>query len=276
MGRMESKQTIVRMVQLLLRPVIRLLLELGFNFRDFNEVAKLVYVDIASREYGIKGRRTNMSRVAIMTGMTRREVARLRKVIDRDPEQIQIRDQTTPIGNVLSAWHQDERYLDESGKPIPLPLQGALSLTALTEQFRGDIPSTAIIKELDRAGAIRIRGQIAEVTMRYYMPFTLEDKAIERFGLVLHDLGSTIATNLLAPSRGDANFEGRAINDRIMPHATEAFRKYVDRKAEEFLEDLDDWLTDHEVAPAPGTTAAENTDTVRLGVGIYSLSNQIH
>jgi hypothetical protein len=152
-----------------------------------------------------------------------------------------------------------------------LPLEGTLSLTALTEQFRGDIPNTAIVKELDRVGAIRVRGQIAEVTTRYYMPFTLEDKAIERFGLVLHDLGSTIAANLLTSARGDANFEGRAINDRITPHATEAFRKYVDRKAEEFLEDLDDWLTDHEANPSHTDT----TDTVRLGVGIYSLSNQV-
>lgn len=271
---MDSKQTIVRMVQLLLRPVIRLLLELGFNFRDFNEVAKLAYVDVASRQYGIKGRSTNMSRVAIMTGLTRREVSRLRKVIDSDPQQIQIKDQTTPIGNVLSAWHQDERFLDQNGTPMALPLEGSVSLTKLTEQFRGDIPSTAIIKELDRVGAIRIRGQIAEVTTRYYMPFTLEDKAIERFGLVLHDLGSTITNNLLTTARGDANFEGRAINDRIMPHAADAFRKYVDRKAEEFLEDLDDWLTDHEASPTE-TKGADTTDTIRLGVGIYSLSNQL-
>jgi len=271
---MDSKQTIVRMVQLLLRPVVRLLLELGFNFRDFNEVAKLVYVDVASQEYGIKGRNTNMSRVAIMTGLTRREVSRLRKVIDSDPRQIQIKDQTTPIGNVLSAWHQDERFLDQYGAPMPLPLEGSASLTTLTEQFRGDIPSTAIIKELDRVGAIRVRGQIAEVTTRYYMPFTLEDKAIERFGLVLHDLGSTITTNLLTTARGDANFEGRAINDRIVPHAADAFRKYVDRKAEEFLEDLDDWLTDHEANPT-NTHGADTTDTIRLGVGIYSLSNEL-
>jgi hypothetical protein len=155
-----------------------------------------------------------------------------------------------------------------------LPLEGTISLTALTEQFRGDIPSTAIIKELDRVGAIRIRGQIAEVTTRYYMPFTLDDKAIERFGLVLHDLGSTITANLLTAARGDANFEGRAINDRIAPHATEAFQKYVDRKAQEFLEDLDNWLTDHE-ANSTHMDDAGNTDTVRLGVGIYSLSNQI-
>ena len=274
MEHMDSKQTIVRMVQLLLRPVIRLLHELGFNFRDFNEVAKVAYVDVASQEYGIKGRKTNMSRVAIMTGLTRREVARLRKVIEHDPKQTQIGDQTTPIGNVLSAWHQAERYLDQYGPPMPLPLEGAVSLAPLTEQFRGDIPSTAIIKELDRVGAIRVRGKIAEVTTRYYMPFTLEDKAIERFGLVLHDLGSTITANLLTTACGDANFEGRAINDRIMPHATDAFQKYVDRKAEEFLEDLDDWLTDHEADPAD-SGAADTTDTVRLGVGIYSLSNQI-
>ena len=40
-----------------------------------------VYVDVAGRDYGLQGRPTNASRVAMITGLSRREVSRVRKTL---------------------------------------------------------------------------------------------------------------------------------------------------------------------------------------------------
>ena len=262
---MRGKRSTTKAVRRFLTPVIRLLIELGFTIRDFNEVAKTVYVEIASNEYGIKGRKTNQSRVAIMTGLTRREVARLARVIDHDPLNISAR--ASVVTSVLSAWHQDKIYLDAAGKPRVLRLTGEDSLSSLLDKYRGDIPSTALIKELERVKAISVRGNVAKVESRYYLPFTLDDQSLERFGSVMNDVGETIVTNMLARHKSGASFEGRTTNNQISVHAYDAFKNFLDRRAQEFLEEADDWLSDH-------AGESQDTETMRLGVGLYSIAGR--
>ncbi len=263
---MESKQSVTNALRLLLRPIVRLLIELGLSYRDFNEIAKLVYVEVASENYGIKGRPTNMSRVAIMTGLTRREVSRLRRVIDHDP--LVLKSANTVAGKILAIWHHEAKYLSASGEPKPLPLEGPGSLTELIDAIRGDIPSTAIIKELERVQAIAVRGQHARALSRYYMPKALHDASIERFGAVLHDVGQTITQNLFAQNGTGTIFEGRASNDNVSVHAQDAFKHYLERDAQTFLENVDDWLKDHEAEGGDG-------ERVRLGIGIYAIANPV-
>ena len=52
-----------------LRPIAKILLRFGIGFREFAEISKTAFVDVASREYGLRGRPTNISRVAVMTGL---------------------------------------------------------------------------------------------------------------------------------------------------------------------------------------------------------------
>jgi len=68
----------------MLRPIVRLLLKNGVMWKEFAEVSKNVYVDVAGSEYGISGRQTNASRVSILTGLSRREVKRQRHLREGD------------------------------------------------------------------------------------------------------------------------------------------------------------------------------------------------
>ena len=260
----QGKKPITNALRSLLTPIVKLLVELGFSFRDFSEVAKLVYVDVASNNYGIKGRKTNTSRVAIMTGLTRREVARLRKVIHHDP--LELLTAHTVASKVLGAWFTEKRYQNDLGDPRALPITGRDSLSALIDRFRGDIPCTALIKELERVKSIQVRGGLAKVLARHYMPSALDSPSIERFGSVLNDVGDTIAHNLLSTDPAASRFEGYACNDQISIHAYEAYQVFIDQKAVELLADVDEWLMEHE---------ADRTHErgIRLGVGIYAIAN---
>src|SRR5688572_26723966 len=89
----------------LLEPVVRLLLRSGITWKEFAEVAKTVFVRVATDEFGIRGRPTNLSRVAILTGINRREVARQRQQIEVDaPAQPTF---LNAAQRLLSGWHQD-------------------------------------------------------------------------------------------------------------------------------------------------------------------------
>jgi hypothetical protein len=62
----------------LLEPVVLLLLKSGITWREFSDLAKAKFVQVATDEFGIRGRPTNASRVSILTGVDRRDVRKLR------------------------------------------------------------------------------------------------------------------------------------------------------------------------------------------------------
>src|SRR4051794_14350087 len=91
-------------VRVLLAPIIRILSSIGFNYRDFAEIAKTVYVEGAITEDRRRGRKTSLSRVAIITGINRREVTRLYEVVVADPAIYA--DFSASISNLLHTWHR--------------------------------------------------------------------------------------------------------------------------------------------------------------------------
>ena len=103
----------------LMRPIAKILLRCGIGFREFSEVAKAAFVDVASSDYGLRGRPTNISRVAVMTGLTRKEVRRLRDKIQNGERSVVLK--TTPMCEVLHRWHAEDEYLSQSGEPKVLP-----------------------------------------------------------------------------------------------------------------------------------------------------------
>jgi len=142
----------------LLQSLARLFLRFGRGYREFSELSKAAFVVVAAEDYGVHGRPTNVSRIAAMTGLTRKEVSRIRKRIDEC--RAAVTDRGTPLQEVISAWRSCDEFLGESGEPAILPLTGKRgSFRSLVRQFAGDIPEGAMRKELQRIGAVDIAGQ---------------------------------------------------------------------------------------------------------------------
>ena len=93
-----------------LRPLARALLRAGIGYREFAEISKSAFVDIATRDYGLRGRPTNISRVAVMTGLTRKEVRRLRDKSEAGEETATVR--STPMSTILHRWFIEDEFLD--------------------------------------------------------------------------------------------------------------------------------------------------------------------
>ncbi|MDH3747421.1 MAG: DUF6502 family protein [Gammaproteobacteria bacterium] len=149
----EIQKQILDAFFVVLRPIAKILLRYGIGFREFAEVAKSAFVDVATSEYGIRGRPTNISRVAVMTGLTRKEVRRLRDQLADGSKNFTV--MSTPLAKVLHKWHSEDEFLDTSGRPAILPFTGECgSFSALVKKFGGDIPPGAMRTELARVGAI--------------------------------------------------------------------------------------------------------------------------
>lgn len=258
------ERPIVVACRLWLRPVTRWLLRSGITWKEFAELARQAFVDTATDEFGLRGRKTNVSRVALLTGLARREVRRLREASARVPAP-RGEESLNHASRVLSGWHLDHEFLEPDGRPRVLPATGpAPSFEVLLKRYAGDIPVTALVKELVKSGSIeRLDDGSYRALRRFYMPTQMDGRAVERAGSVLADLATTVEHNLSRTAREPSRFEGRAQSRRVDERDLPAFRAFVEREAQALLERVDDWLNTHE-APA-------DAKAVRLGVGVYAI-----
>ena len=254
----------------LLEPVVRLLLRSGITWKEFAEVAKTVFVQVATAEFGIRGRPTNLARVAILTGINRREVARQRQL--SEPDQPAQPVFMNAAQRLLSAWHQDPDYLDTTGAPRAVPAEGPPpSFADLCDRHGGDLPASALLKELRSVGAVRAGAAGTWIAAaRTYIPLQMDSDKVLRAGEVLNDIGTTVVHDLIAPSGVALRFERRAENDSVDAQALPEFREFLEHEGQAFLERIDDWLTRHAVAP--GKTAGRRV--IRLGVGMYHIQTE--
>jgi hypothetical protein len=251
----------------LMRPLARVLLRCGVSWREIAELAKVVYVDVATQDYGKRGRPANASRVAILTGLSRRDVKRARdRLAVGAPAALAPLAKINHASRVLSGWFQDPAFVDTKGRPRLLEPTGEHGFEGLTRRYAQDIPSTAMLKELIavRAVAVTPQGRL-RAKMRYYSPAAPDQAAVLRAGSVVADLGATVAENLFRAERR-TRFEGRASNARIARGARRAFREYVESRGMEFLEDIDRWLSRHEASK-------RDEEPVRLGIGVYQIQD---
>jgi len=242
----DSKGSATAALRLLFRPIARIMLRAGVNWRELADVCKATYVEVATEDFGIRGRPTNVSRVAILTGLTRREVHRLRTLLeDESPEIFNRMNYAT---RVLSGWYQDEEFLDADGNPLPLTRSGeSRSFEALCGKYSGDVAATTMLKELKYVGAV----------------VEAADERMLSSGSVLEDLGYSVAYNLHRSDKDPGRFERRATNTRMPASALPEFRDFIDKEGQAFLEVVDAWLSEHELDDG------DDADSIRLGLGAY-------
>ena len=191
----EQQEKVLRAFQLVLRPVVKILLRYGIGFNQFAETVKTAYVDVASSEFGIRGRPTNISRVAVMTGLTRKEVRRLRTKLESGEDNVKVK--TTPITEVLYRWHSDPEFLDENDRPRVLEFSnGTPSFADLVKKHGGDIPPGAMRTELRRIGAIQESDDGAlTATTRAIIPSDVCDGLVAALVHGVYPLLSTVSYN---------------------------------------------------------------------------------
>lgn len=240
-----TQRSILEALLFFLRPFARSLLQAGIGFREFAEISKTAFVDVATSDYGLRGRPTNISRVAVMTGLTRKEVRRLRDKTDAGQDAVVAR--STPMSDILHFWYTDPEYQDAAGKPAILSFDaGQTSFSNLVRKYGGDIPPGAMRTELKRIGAVReSENGSLEVLKRNVSGLEINDKLINGLVRILHPAAATLAHNLTSDkdkTRVQRNVSTRFVRTSDLPRLR---RICADRLAE-YTESIDDLFIAYE------------------------------
>jgi len=249
----------------ILKPLVCILLRNGMSYKTFADIARSQFVEVARKESGIGGRKQSVSRIAVITGLTRKEVSRLLKYSvpnDRDKS-----DRYHRASRVVSGWRRDKAFLVAGRRPAVLAIAGpGKSFQQLVKRYSGDVPHRAVLDELLNAGVVACPDENrVKLIERAYMPRGDETMKLHILGIDTAHLIATISHNLKSDG-AEPRFQRKVLYDNLPDEALPALRKLSLKSAQALLEKLDGWLSsqDRDVNPEAGGSG-RNT----AGVGIY-------
>lgn len=238
------KEHLILAVRMMLKPLAKLLISQGVTHADFSDAAKDVYVEVAIRHFD-KAAKVNQSRVAILTGLTRKEV---RNVIDRALSAEPPSKNYSRPSRVLAGWHSDPKYIGPYGVPLELPYEmvggEGPSFSELVRTYSGDMAPRPMLKELVRVGAVvELENKTYKAIRRDFEPEALSAELVERLGKIGHYFFSTTSANIEKKEQGSGNFDRRVYTtEGLSKSSLEAFDAYIKKRGQEFLEELDNWF----------------------------------
>ena len=261
------KRTLLATFKPLMRPLVRILIRNGVSYGEFAELLKGIFVDAAKDSLQMPASKDSVARIAITTGLSRFEVGRVLEQTEADFEALASRFDR--VGRLLTGWHQDADFIGPYGIPYEVVVNAPLgrrSFSELVRRYTADVPADEMLAELKRIGAVVELGNgCYRVLARSYIPAPEDPAKFHAMSVAFTDLAKTLDQNL-RPEGSHKLFERRVWTSKgIAPESAVEFDSFVKERGQQFLELLDDWLTNKEAF----AVKAKVERRVPLGVGMY-------
>jgi len=259
-----KEATIVALKQVV-DPLVGLMFDTGVTVREFSQIVRERAVRIAARRVSKESGRDSKSRVAIITGLPRSEVARILASDDVSPSK---RLGRHPARNVLAAWFDNPRFLGTNGDPSVLPIFGKRrSFEQLVAMHSRGIPVRAMLDELTQIDAVEIlEGQRVRPKSRIPILTGMTDSAIASIGERTRDLLETLTNNLRRTSK--PLFEGTALADETDFEMVSLIRREIAEQGANFINSANSLL-------GRSSVKAKRSTKYRLGVTVYYFQDDI-
>ncbi len=252
-------------------PVARILLRHGVSYEAFQTVAKRAFVRAASHELQIPDKSATASRVAVLTGMNRKDVGRLLKELDIEGDILA--ETVSRPAQVIAGWRRDPEFHTSAGKPAALDFkEESGSFWQLVRRYGNDVPPRALLDELLRVGAVeRMATGKLRLVASAYLPGATDEAAFAILGSHVPDLLCSIEHNLDAEP-GQAFFQRRVAYDNIPAGVIETVSEHVAWRGQQLLGELDGYLAAQDRDANPRVKGAGRR---RVVLGMYFLEQEV-
>jgi len=150
-------------LDLLLRPIARLAIARGVLFGQVADRLKLQFMRGAAELAG-EAKLTD-SRISVMTGLQRRDVARLR-AMPNDPPEV-----ANHLARLVAIWHQ------QGGTPLKRK-----AFDALAVDIRRDVHPRTMLEQLVHAGTVRVDADAVILLATSYQPLSGSEDQLAYLG----------------------------------------------------------------------------------------------
>ena len=270
-GKGNPQQALLNAIVKILRPLVRILLRHGVPYGAFTDLAKRAYVDVAYQEFGVPGKKQTNSRVATITGLSRKEIQRLLAIEGEDDSDMVVR--YNRAARVVYGWVHDESFNSSQAQGALLRLEGDTpSFAALVKAYSGDVPPRAILDELLRVGVVELVGNDSvRLLSPAYIPRFGE---AEKFSLLGRDVAGLISTMDRNIHRVDPRplFQRKVFYDNLPEQALDELQTSIGAKCQPMLQEFDRWMAAHDRDANP---SVEGTGRKAAGISVYYFEEEI-
>jgi hypothetical protein len=234
---------------------VKLLLQSGISYSEFASVAKSVFVRVATEDYKRRGRPANYSQVSAMTGISRKEVSRIRD--PKSTERWTPNMEASPLNTILHQWHFDPEFSDGAGNAHPLPFEGEKSFSQLVARYVSDIPPGAMKATLQKAGVLtQDEDGLLTVRQAFFYSRQFDEDFVRGLAFSMSNLGSTLVHNATLHQRTDLSREQKSElsrlergvwSEHLSPEAIEKLKRWVQANAPRFLEEANRLIGESEL-----------------------------
>ena len=251
-------------IRCLLRPVVKIALQQGMPFQIFMEDVKRVFIEVAEDEFALTKRKQSAARVAIVTGISRKEISRYHKQ-DKQAGEMEMPPVNRAV-RVISAWIHDPEFQDALGRPLQLSVEGeGPSFTALVRKSSGDMLVRAMLDELIRVGSVELVGKEVRLVNRSYIPSKSDAEKFRILGVDVARLVETISHNIQEQQR-EPYFQRKVYYDNLPEQALHEIRALCREHGQQLLELLDKKIQHYDRDVNPNS---KGDGQFTAGMGIY-------
>ena len=208
-----------RALDSLLQPVARMMIDHGLQLPSVVELLKGALVHQAVGAFSLEGKQSSDTRIALLTGVHRKDVRRLRDA----PVDAAVRTPLMPVAaSVVARWISDPRFLnaDQSARVLARTPrrgnEGEPDFSALVAEVSRDVGARAVLDELERLGVVELRDE-ACVALKS-AAFVPNEALSESFELLAANVSDHLAgavRNLSPHPRGPAMLEQSAFSQGL-------------------------------------------------------------
>jgi len=250
-----------------MRPIAAMLLKFGVGYRQLSEASKIAFIDVASEEFGSRGRPANISRISLMTGISRKDISAVR----RGKLHADLKDvlPTHFPAEVLRRWYTSGEFCDANGLAKPLTWdESPSSFVDLVRSCRTELSPVAMRNELIRVGAVREDDSGLMVPLRrYFIADSARDRLAEGIQFGIRPLALTIVRNVESVGLEALRFQRVVDNYSIPVDRRATLEVEITARLRQFSEEIDDLLS--EIAE---TSSGEETTAV--GIGLFYFEDE--
>jgi hypothetical protein len=265
------KETAITALTRVVDPLVDLMFDTGITVQEFSHLVRDRAVRSAAARIARESGRNSNSRVAIITGLARSEVAR---ILEANEPSFTARGEQHPIRRVLAAWHDNRRFLAANGDPAVLPIFGRRKSfeKLVAAAHSGGIPVRAMLDQLIQISAVEILpDQRVKVNSRVPIFKGMTSSAIANIGERTGDLLGTLKHNLHTTST--PLFEGTAIVGDVDLGVAQLVRRQMAEQGSAFIDGATSLFSRSRSKRKQSST--RETSQCRVGVTVYYFEDEI-
>lgn len=264
------KEATIIALKRMVDPLLSFMFDAGVTVHEFSQLVRERSVRVAAKRVIADSGRNSKSRVAIITGLPRSEVAR---ILNSDDVILHSHSGQHPARKVLGAWYDNPRFVEANGDPAVLPIFGRRrSFEQLVALHGGGIPVRAMLDELTQMDAVeRLSDQRVRAKSRFPILTGVTTSAITSVGERTSDLLGTLRSNLRRTSK--PLFEGTAVVGDADLDVISLLRREISEQGLSFINSANSILS-RSRAKSKHSNSKLSTKC-RVGVTVYYFQDQI-